>query len=65
MPAVTRAMMVAVVKAALNPAKGDWLYWVVVNLDTGETKFNTTYAGHQADVEEFRQWCRDHAGRCQ
>ena len=26
-------------EAALEPAKGDWLYYVTVNLDTGETKF--------------------------
>lgn len=30
------------IKAALNPEKGDWLYFVTVNLDTGETKFVAT-----------------------
>jgi UPF0755 protein len=46
------------IEAALNPAKGDWLYWVVVNLKTGETRFNNTFAGHQQDVEVFRQYCK-------
>ena len=30
------------IEAALNPATGPWLYWVVVNLKTGETVFSTT-----------------------
>lgn len=29
------------IKAALNPEDGDWLYFVTVNLKTGETKFTT------------------------
>jgi UPF0755 protein len=48
----------ATIKAALNPTPGDWLYWVVVNLKTGETRFNETFAGHQQDVEVFRQYCQ-------
>lgn len=52
------------IEAALNPARGDWLFFVVVDLDTGETRFNTTYADHLADDAVFDQWCRDHPGRC-
>jgi UPF0755 protein len=33
----------AAIKAALNPAKGPWLYFVTVNLDTGETIFAKNY----------------------
>jgi len=33
----------AAIKAALNPAKGPWKYFVTVNLDTGETKFAKNY----------------------
>lgn len=29
--------------AATQPAKGDWLYYVTVNLDTGLTKFTVSY----------------------
>jgi UPF0755 protein len=33
----------AAITAALNPAKGDWIYYVTVNLKTGETKFTNNY----------------------
>jgi UPF0755 protein len=31
------------IQAALQPAKGNWLYYVTVNLKTGETKFTNSY----------------------
>jgi UPF0755 protein len=46
------------IKAALNPVKGPWLYWVVVNLRTGETRFATTYAEHQQNVALLHQYCQ-------
>lgn len=46
------------IEAALNPAEGPWLYWLVVNLRTGETRFNETYAGHLQDKEVLDQYCR-------
>jgi UPF0755 protein len=33
----------AAMEAAVNPADGDWVYYVTVNLDTGETKFTDDY----------------------
>jgi UPF0755 protein len=45
------------IEAALNPADGSWLYWLVVNLRTGETRFNDTYAGHLKDREVLRKYC--------
>lgn len=33
----------AAIEAALAPAKGNWLYYVTVNPDTGETKFTKSY----------------------
>lgn len=33
----------AALEAAIKPAKGDWLYYVTVNTDTGETKFTNDY----------------------
>src|SRR5699024_350955 len=45
--------------AAANPADTDYYYWVTVNVATGETEFNETYAEHQEDVEEFLRWCRE------
>ncbi|WP_232466301.1 endolytic transglycosylase MltG [Diaminobutyricimonas sp. LJ205] len=44
--------------AALHPAEGTWLYFVTVNLETGETKFTTTGAEHSAAVTELRAWCK-------
>ena len=46
------------IEAALNPATGPWLYWVVVNLKTGETVFSTTLADHNKAVEQFKQYCK-------
>ena len=45
--------------AALNPEDGDWLYWVTVNLNTGETKFASTVDGFNELKNEFDQWCVD------
>ncbi|MDR6868555.1 UPF0755 protein [Microbacterium resistens] len=47
----------AAIDAAMHPADGPWLYFVTVNLDTGETKFSTTYEEHLGYVEQMRQWC--------
>lgn len=33
----------AAIAAAANPAEGPWLFWVTVNLETGETKFTDSY----------------------
>ena len=52
------------IEAALNPADGTWIYWVVVNPQTGETKFASTYAEHQTNVAEFQAWCKANAGKC-
>lgn len=44
------------IDAVLAPADGPWLFWVTVNLDTGETKFSETYDEHQRYVAELRAW---------
>ena len=43
--------------AALHPAEGDWLYFMVVNLDTGETAFSNTLTEHQAAGQRLQEWC--------
>ena len=48
------------IDAAMHPADGPWLYFVTVNLDTGETQFTTTYEEHLQYVEQMRQWCSEH-----
>ncbi len=54
----------AALEAAANPEDGDWMYFVTVNFDTGETKFSKTQAEHEKYVKEFQAWCRAKAGRC-
>lgn len=49
----------AAMAAALNPADGDWLYYVTVNPDTGETKFTNSYEEFLTFKAEFEQWLRD------
>lgn len=46
----------ASIDAVLNPADGPWLFWVTVNLDTGETKFSETYDEQQENQQELREW---------
>lgn len=46
------------IDSALHPTAGPWLYFVAVNLKTGETRFSTTIAEHDAAVKEWQAWCR-------
>ncbi|SDZ03800.1 endolytic transglycosylase MltG [Herbiconiux ginsengi] len=48
------------INAALHPADGPWLYFVTINLDTGETVFSETADEHAAAVEQLQQWWADH-----
>lgn len=50
------------IDAAVNPAAGDWLYFVAINLATGETVFSNTLAEHERAAELYRQWLRDNPG---
>lgn len=43
----------------MNPADGPWLYFVTVNLNTGETIFTETYREHLRYVDQWQQWCAD------
>lgn len=54
----------AAIEGAVKPAPGPWLYFVTVDPSSGSTKFATTAAEHARNVEQFRQWCRDHSGQC-
>ncbi len=50
------------IASALDPTPGPWLYFVTVNLETGETKFAEDVAGHERNVAELHQWCQTHSG---
>lgn len=47
----------AALAAAAHP-QGDYLYFTVVNLKTGETAFATTNEEQNANVAKLQQWCR-------
>ena len=47
------------IDAAMHPADGDWLYFVTVNLDTGETVFTSNLADHNRAVAQWQAWCSD------
>lgn len=48
----------AAIEAAMNPEDGPWLYFVTINLKTGETQFSVTMAEHEQGIEKWREWCR-------
>ncbi len=50
----------AAINAALHPATGSYLYFVLINGDTGETVFSTTLAEHDAAVKQWQAWYRAH-----
>ena len=45
------------IEAALNPADGDWLYFVA-DFENGGTLFAETYEDHQANVAKAQEYCR-------
>ena len=52
------------IAAAAHPADGDWLYYVTVNLKTGETKFTETYDEFLQYKQELRDYCATESDRC-
>jgi peptidoglycan lytic transglycosylase G len=45
------------IQAALNPADGDWLFYVTVDLATGETKFTDDYDTFLGYTQEYDAYC--------
>jgi UPF0755 protein len=50
------------IDAALRPADGDWLFFVSINLRTGETVFSETLAEHEKAADLYRAWLRANPG---
>ena len=50
------------IDATLNPADGDWLFFVTINLETGETKFSKTISEHESWVVLLRKWELENPG---
>ena len=51
----------AAMSAALHPTAGGWLYFVTVNLKTGETVFSNTLSEQQAAEQRLHDWCAESA----
>jgi UPF0755 protein len=49
------------IQAAISPADGPWLFFVPINLATGETKFSETAEEHQDGVDQLLAWCEESA----
>lgn len=49
----------ASIEAAVAPASHNYVFFVTVNLSTGETAYAETFAQHQANVQILQQWVRD------
>lgn len=43
-------------KASVNPPAGDWLYFVTVNLESGETLFTASLDEHNKNVAQLQKW---------
>lgn len=54
----------AALKAVVSPAEGSWLYFVTVNLDTGETLFATTHDEQVENTKKLTQYCDANPGKC-
>jgi UPF0755 protein len=47
------------IKAALSPAKGDWLFFVP-DYEAKTTRFSSTLAEHNKWVDKLKEYCRSH-----
>lgn len=46
----------ASIAAAVAPAEHNYLFFVTVNLDTGETAYAETFPEHQKNIQRLQQW---------
>lgn len=49
------------IDAAVHPADGPWLYFMPVDLSSGETEFAETIEQHEQNVQKLAEWCTTHA----
>ena len=54
----------AAIEAAAHPTDGPWIYYVTVNLRTGETKFTEDYDTFLKYKAEFKEYCRTQSDNC-
>ena len=54
----------AAIKAVLNPPAGSWLYFVTVNLETGETLFASTNEEQKANTKKLNDYGKKNQEIC-
>ncbi|HEU4513938.1 MAG TPA: endolytic transglycosylase MltG [Nocardioidaceae bacterium] len=54
----------AAIEAAANPTEGPWVYYVTVNLRTGETKFTESYDEFLQFKAEYKEYCATQSDNC-
>lgn len=47
------------IKAVIDPPEGPWVYWVTVNLQTGETLFAETLTEHNENRAKLNAWIEE------
>ena len=52
------------IKALLNPPAGSWLYFVTVNLETGETLFSSTSEEQKTNTKKLDEYCKKNEEIC-
>jgi UPF0755 protein len=52
------------IAAAVNPAVGDWLYFITVDPSTGETLFFDDEDDFQAARLDYKSWCANNSDVC-
>ncbi|GAB2554026.1 endolytic transglycosylase MltG [Leucobacter ruminantium] len=48
------------IDAAVHPADGPWMFFMPINLETGETVFSETAEQHEESVARLGEWCEAH-----
>lgn len=52
----------AAIDAAMHPVDGPWMFFVTINMNTGETQFSETLREHEQGVQKMIEWCRANPG---
>jgi UPF0755 protein len=45
------------ISAAMNPVDGPWMFFMPINLETGETAYAVTGEEHEVNVQRLAEWC--------
>ncbi|WP_067780922.1 endolytic transglycosylase MltG [Actinomyces vulturis] len=54
----------AAIDAAIHPADGNWLYFVTVDLSSGETLFADTLSEQKENTKKLTDYCQEHEDQC-